>query len=101
MWLKCCLFCLENIMEKGENASYQHFLLFPQCFQNASFPGLLRIGNEYAQRYLIMSKFSHNTENGWAMALNTCKRREKKTENDQSFLYFLMQFLHYMYLTLI
>ena len=24
---------LENIVEKGENAGYQHFLLFPQCFQ--------------------------------------------------------------------
>ena len=24
---------LENIVGKGENASYQHFLLFPQCIQ--------------------------------------------------------------------
>ena len=24
---------LENIVGKGENAGYQHFLLFPQCFQ--------------------------------------------------------------------
>ena len=23
---------VENIMEKGENAGYQHFLLFLQCF---------------------------------------------------------------------
>ena len=23
----------ENILGKGENAGYQHFLLFPQCFQ--------------------------------------------------------------------
>ena len=22
----------ENIVGKGENAGYQHFLLFPQCF---------------------------------------------------------------------
>ena len=28
----------ENIVGKGENAGYQHFLLFPQCFQKASFP---------------------------------------------------------------
>ena len=27
-------------MEKGENAGYQHFILFPQCSQKASFPGL-------------------------------------------------------------
>ena len=25
----------ENIVGKGENAGYQHFLLFPQCFQKA------------------------------------------------------------------
>ena len=28
---------VENIVEKGENDGYQHFLLFPQCFQKASF----------------------------------------------------------------
>ena len=27
---------VENIVGKGENAGYQHFLLFPQCFQKAS-----------------------------------------------------------------
>ena len=26
---------MENIVEKEENAVYQHFLLFPQCFQKA------------------------------------------------------------------
>ena len=29
---------VENTVGKGENAGYQHFLLFPQCFQKASFP---------------------------------------------------------------
>ena len=33
----------ETIVGKGENAVFQHFLLFPQCFQKASFPGLLKI----------------------------------------------------------
>ena len=28
---------VENIVGKGENAGYQHFLHFPQCFQKASF----------------------------------------------------------------
>ena len=28
---------VENLVGKGENAGYQHFLLFPQCFQKASF----------------------------------------------------------------
>ena len=26
---------LENIVEKGENAGYQHFLLSPQCFRKS------------------------------------------------------------------
>ena len=30
---------VENIVGKGENAGYQHFLLFQQCFQKASFLG--------------------------------------------------------------
>ena len=29
---------IENIVGKGENAGYQHFLLFPQSFQKAAFP---------------------------------------------------------------
>ena len=35
---------LKNIVGKGENAGYEHFLLFLQCFQKASFPGLLKVG---------------------------------------------------------
>ena len=34
----------ENIVGKGENAGYQHFLLFPQCFQKASFPESSKVG---------------------------------------------------------
>ena len=29
---------IENTVGIGENAGYQHFLLFPQCFQKACFP---------------------------------------------------------------
>ena len=29
----------ENTVGKGENAHYEQFLLFPQCFQKACFPG--------------------------------------------------------------
>ena len=32
----------KNIVGKGENAGYQHFLLFPQCFEKASFPDTSR-----------------------------------------------------------
>ena len=35
---------VENIVGKGENAGYQHFLLFPQCFQKAFYSGSLQVG---------------------------------------------------------
>ena len=31
---------VENAVEKGEIARYEQFLLFPQCFQKAYFPGV-------------------------------------------------------------
>ena len=34
---------VENIVGKGVCAGYQHFLLFPQCFQKASFSGSLKV----------------------------------------------------------
>ena len=34
---------IENIVGKGENAGYQHFLLFPQCFQKASSLASLKV----------------------------------------------------------
>ena len=33
----------ENIVGKGENAGYQHLLLFPQCFQKALYTGSLKV----------------------------------------------------------
>ena len=35
---------VENIVGKGENAGYQHFLLSPQCFQKLFFPEVLKVG---------------------------------------------------------
>ena len=35
---------VENIMGKEENAGYQHFLLFPLCFQKAFLTGSLKVG---------------------------------------------------------
>ena len=35
---------IENIMEKGENAGYQYFLLFPQCFQKVFNSRSLKVG---------------------------------------------------------
>ena len=34
---------VENIVGKGENAGYQHFLLFLQCFQKTSYTELLKV----------------------------------------------------------
>ena len=36
-------YMIENIVEKGENAGYQHFLLFSQCFQKSSYPRSLKV----------------------------------------------------------
>ena len=33
----------KNIAGNGENDVYQHFLLFPQCFQKAPFSGSLKV----------------------------------------------------------
>ena len=33
-----------NIVGKGENAGYQHFIFFTQCIQKPSFSGLLKVG---------------------------------------------------------
>ena len=38
---------VENILEEGENACYQHFLLFPHHFQNASFSGLFKVRKRF------------------------------------------------------
>ena len=42
--LKFDLERVENIVGNGENAGYQHFLHFPQCFQKAPFQGSSKVG---------------------------------------------------------
>ena len=42
--LKFALGRVENIVGKGENAGYQHFLLFPQGFQKNSSSRSLKVG---------------------------------------------------------
>ena len=42
--LKFVLGRVDNIVGKGENAGYQHFLLFPKCFQKLSLSGSLKVG---------------------------------------------------------
>ena len=49
---------VENIVGKGENAGYQHFLLFPQCFLKAFSSGWLKVGIvwERVQEEVIVCK---------------------------------------------
>ena len=42
--LKFVLGMVENIMGKGENAGYRHFLVLPQLFQKACFSSSLKVG---------------------------------------------------------
>ena len=43
---------VENIVEKGENNGYQHFLLFPQCFLEPCSLWLL-------QQEIVMSRVTY------------------------------------------
>ena len=40
---------VENIVERGENAGFHHFLLFKHCFQKPSFLGLLKLCSVYSK----------------------------------------------------
>ena len=46
---------VENNVEKGEIAHYEQFLLFPQCFQKACFPGASKgvIVWEWVKHYTV------------------------------------------------
>ena len=48
--LKFVLDRVENIVGKEENAGYQDFLYFPQCFQKLSFSGSIKVGNCVVKR---------------------------------------------------
>ena len=37
---------VENIVGKGENAGYQYYFLFPQCFQKAPYKELSKVCGE-------------------------------------------------------
>ena len=44
---------VENTVGKGENAGNQHFLLFPLCFQKASYAGSLKVGIVWCRVVLL------------------------------------------------
>ena len=57
--LKVGLGRVENIVGKGENAGYQHFLLFPQCFQKASYTGSLKVVNAGRGKKVLIPTYIH------------------------------------------
>ena len=48
---------VENIVRKGENAGYQHFLLYPHCFPKASSFGIFKTQDRLVKDWTAM----HNT----------------------------------------
>ena len=46
----------ENILGKGENAGYQHFLLVQQCFLKVSFPGSIEVVIPNAKYWVLEMK---------------------------------------------
>ena len=59
---------VENTVGKGEIACYEQFLLFPQCFQKAFFPGAFNM-----QRWV----------------LTTCKKKAKATKKKMFVFFFV------------
>ena len=54
---------VENTVGNGENAGYQHFLLFPHCFPKPSSLGSLKVGIVwYRVNRLRITCFSYSTE---------------------------------------
>ena len=50
---------VENIGEKGENASHQHFLLFPQCFPKLSVSMSLKLDCMVEFKSLYTASIKH------------------------------------------
>ena len=57
--LKYVLGLVENMVEKGENAGFQHFLIFPLWFQKSNLPGSLKVGM-YGKELNTLSAISFN-----------------------------------------
>ena len=59
--LKFVLGLVKSILGKGENAVYQHFLLFPKCFQKASLARALR-RQDCVVRYIMNLQICTDTD---------------------------------------
>ena len=78
---------VENIVEKGENAGYKHFLLFPQCFQ------MLLSQELYGEELSVKKIFprpciKRNTSNTTPRLYSTTQKcLTNKTKSDLNFFY--------------
>ena len=54
---------VENILEKGENAGYQHFLHFPKCFQNSYSLKVIKSRGEEFQLLLTNGRIKVKVDN--------------------------------------
>ena len=52
-----------NIVGKGENAVYQHFLLFPLCFQMLCFSGSFNLFFIEYGKYIFLCIYALNKRN--------------------------------------
>ena len=77
---------VENTVGKGEMARYEPFLLFPQCFQKACFPG--------ASKGLIVWKWVKSLSNNPMLLLLFLRKASESTvgkredTGDDNFLHF-------------
>ena len=71
---------VENIVGKGKNSGYQHFLLFLQCFQKASFSVSLKLVIVWKRIY-----YRDNLENGESFFHNIDKSHESLVKNSLLF----------------
>ena len=44
----------ENILGKGENAGYQHFLVFPKCSERLQSSGVVESGSSLVKEYPVL-----------------------------------------------
>ena len=63
--LKFVLRWVENIVGKGENADYQHFLLFLQCYPKDSSSGQLKV-------VIVWERFKHRFSRSMAHIFELC-----------------------------
>ena len=84
---KFVLRSVENIVGEGENAGYQHFLLFLQCFQKASFSRLVKVRivweryNQSSNGFISSFYSFYNIEDGGVWNYS-CRRRGGKKNAD-------------------